>query len=300
MSFHNPSFTAGATRRMPKNQVLNINLSSSWRPPHVAELYSLGTHQGVATIEYGLMLNDSNEVRNIHDAPVKSEQAMKMVTTYTRSWEHLQVEASVYANQIFNYIYLRPTGITQDFRGVFPYARYRQTDALFLGSDLSAIWKASTHITVTPKASLLRARDVKHNDYLLYIPSNRYEVTVRYDVSSRFWLKGFFVETRVKYVDRQRRAPRVVSPDVILNADGQSIDPFRDDPRNFDYMAAPAAYALLNAATGFSHTGDKVRYDFRLSAENMLNTTYREYTNRFRYFADELGRNFILSIHCVF
>jgi iron complex outermembrane receptor protein len=300
MSFQNPSLTTGVTLQMPKNQSLNINVSSAWRPPHVAELFSMGTHQGVATIEYGLLLSDSNEVRNIRDVGVKSEQALKMVTTYTRVWEHLQIEVGAYVNTIFNYIYLRPTGITQDLRGTFPYARYKQTDALFIGSDLSAIWKATTHITVTPKVSLLRARDVRHDDYLLYIPSNRYEVAMRYDALSRFWLKGFFVETKVKYVDRQRRQPRVIPPDMILAADAQHVDLFRDDNRNFDFMAAPAGYALVNLATGFSYTGGRARYDFRLSAENVLNNAYREYTNRFRYYADELGRNFIFSIHCVF
>jgi len=125
-------------------------------------------------------------------------------------------------------------------------------------------------------------------------------VAARYETSSRFLLKGFFVETKLRYVDRQRRAPRVVTPREILDAYAQNVDLFHDDTRNFDYMASPSGYALVNLATGFSYTGDKVRYDFRLAAENVLNTSYREYTNRFRYYANELGRNFILSIHCVF
>jgi len=299
--FQNPSFTAGATLRMKREQMLNINVSSSWRPPHVAELYSMGTHQGVAMIEYGMLLNDStNAVMNIHDTSVKSEQAVKLVTTYARSWDHVHVEASIYANSIFNYIYLRPTGVTQDIRGVFPYARYTQTDALFLGSDFSVVWKAGRHVTFTPKVSLIRASDVRHNDYLPYIPSNRYELVARYEALRRFWLKGFFAEVKVRYIDRQRRAPHVVTPRQILDAYAQNIDLFQNDSRNFDYMASPAAYTLASLATGFSYTGGKVRYDFRLSAENLLNTSYREYTNRFRYYADELGRNFIFSIHCVF
>lgn len=299
-SFQNPSFTAGAKLQLKKDQVLTLNISSSWRPPHVAELYSMGTHQGVAMIEYGLLLNDStNEVMDITDVRVKSEQAVKVVTTYTRSWKRLQIEASVYANTIFNYIYLRPTGVTQDTRGVFPYARYTQTDALFIGSDLSANWKVNSRVSITPKVSLLRASDVRNHDYLPYIPSNRYEVAVRYE-PSRFLLKGFFVETKGKYVARQNRAPRVVTPRQILDAYAQHEDLFRDDHSTFDYMAAPAGYALVNVATGFSHTSRQVRYDFRLAAENVTNTSYREYTNRFRYYARDMGRNFIISIHCIF
>lgn len=78
----------------------------------MAELYSVGTHQSAAAIEYGLLLNDStNEVMNIKDVNFKTEQAVKFVATYTRSWQRFAVEVSPYMNYIFNYIYLRPEGL---------------------------------------------------------------------------------------------------------------------------------------------------------------------------------------------
>ncbi|MBK8291504.1 MAG: hypothetical protein IPK96_11785 [Flammeovirgaceae bacterium] len=65
-------------------------------------------------------------------------------------------------------------------------------------------------------------------------------------------------------------------------------------------MEAPAAYWLCQLAVGVSVPTEKVRYDFRLAAENIFNTTYREYTNRFRYYADDLGSNLLLSVKCSF
>ena len=65
-------------------------------------------------------------------------------------------------------------------------------------------------------------------------------------------------------------------------------------------MPAPDGYFLWNVSSGISMKGKKVQYDFRIAAENILNNNYREYTNRFRYYADELGRNFVLSIKCIF
>jgi iron complex outermembrane receptor protein len=65
-------------------------------------------------------------------------------------------------------------------------------------------------------------------------------------------------------------------------------------------MQAPEGYLLWNVSTGISLKRDKLRYDFRIAAENILNTRYREYTNRFRYYADDLGRNFLVSIKCIF
>jgi iron complex outermembrane receptor protein len=237
---------------------------------------------------------------DINKVHFKIEQALKWVNTYHRNWDRFQLEASAYANYIFNYIYLKPTGITENVRGVFPYFRYTQTDALFLGVDLSAIWQLTPKIKVSPKASLLRASDERNHDYLVFIPSNRYEVAIRFEEPKRFVLKDFYVESKVKYTARQNRAPRVVSVRDIETAHEQNQDPFNGSTANFDFMAAPAGYALWNMSAGFSVHAGKTRYDLRASAENILNTSYREYTNRFRYYANDLGRNFILSVKCIF
>ncbi|MEQ9414310.1 MAG: TonB-dependent receptor, partial [Cyclobacteriaceae bacterium] len=113
-------------------------------------------------------------------------------------------------------------------------------------------------------------------------------------------IKRFFIESKVKYVARQRRAPRVVTPRQIKEAAEQNIDLLANDNTIFDFMEAPDGYALLNLSTGFSINREKVRYDIRVAAENVLNTSYREYTNRFRYYADDLGRNFLISLKCNF
>ena len=300
IGFQNVSATAGASVKLKKNQTLNLNISSAWRPPHVAELYSFGTHQSAAAIEYGLLLSDSSEVRDIRDVNFKNEQALKFVTTYGKQWKRLQFEVSVYANYIFNYIYLKPGGITRDLRGVFPYFRYTQTDALFLGADLFGSFSLNSHIKAISKVSLLRASDERNHDYLVFIPSNRYEVSFRYEEPLKFLLKDFYVEPKVKYIAMQNRAPRVISPGEIIEAYSRDENIFADDPSNFDFMAPPDGYFLLNLSCGFSIHSEKSRYNISLSADNLLNTSYREYTNRFRYYADDLGRNFLFSVKYIF
>jgi iron complex outermembrane receptor protein len=301
LNFHNISATAGASLQLDKQQVWSVNVSSAWRPPHVAELYSLGTHQSAAAIEYGLLLNDStNEVMDISEVNFENEQALKLVSSYQRTIGATQFDITGYANYIFNYIYLRAGGITETIRGVYPYFRYTQTDALFLGMDISANWQATKNIKANAKASLLRASDEKNDDYLVFIPSNRYEASIRFEEPHRFALKDFFVETKVKYVAEQHRAPRTITPREFQEALENDTDPFGDDYSNFDFMDAPDGYVLLNVSTGFSIKREKTRYDFRMAAENLLNTSYREYTNRFRYYADDLGRNFIVSLKCIF
>ncbi|MBK8625953.1 MAG: hypothetical protein IPN86_10440 [Saprospiraceae bacterium] len=40
--------------------------------------------------------------------------------------------------------------------------------------------------------------------------------------------------------------------------------------------------------------------DLIVRCENLLNSTYRDYLNRLRYFADEMGRNIYVSINMSF
>lgn len=301
LDFNNISATAGATVRLKENETLNLNLSSSWRPPHVAELYSVGTHQSAAANEYGFLLNDStNEVLDIDDVSFETEQAVKFVGTYHRQWKKFSLEVGPYANYIFNYIYLRPWGVTQTVRGTYATLRYTQTDALFIGLDVSGIWQLHPMVKITPKVSLLRASDERNDDYLIFIPSNWYEIAVRHERNAAGSFKNLFIESKTKYVSRQHRAPRVLTVREINEAHQQGVDPFDSDRSSFDFMEAPDGYFLWNVSAGASIKNEKTQYDFRIGAENLLNTSYREYTNRFRYYADDLGRNFIVSIKCIF
>ena len=101
-------------------------------------------------------------------------------------------------------------------------------------------------------------------------------------------------------MDQQHRAPRTITVRAFSEAVTNDTDPLQGSSANFDFMDAPDAYALVNVATGFTVKGNNVQYDIRLAAENLLNTTYREYTNRFRYYANDLGSNFLVSLKCTF
>lgn len=295
--FHNLSGTIGARYQQHQRHTLATSLATTWRPPNVAELYSLGTHQSAAAIEYGLLLDEATaQVRPMSDTHFSSEQAIKWIGTYIRRTEHAQLEISGYANVIFNYIYLRPAGVTETLRGVFPYFRYTQTHALFTGIDahhqlsLGSNWSAQTRL------SLLRAHDVSTRDDLIFIPPNRVEVSLRYEKPSWGSWTNFFLEAKPRYVFRQGRAPRVVTVAEILDAKQGGVDLFATDTRIFDFLDPPPPYLWLGGAVGISRKLKGSRLDARLAVENALNQSYREYTNRMRYFADEIGRNITFSV----
>ncbi len=63
-----------------------------------------------------------------------------------------------------------------------------------------------------------------------------------------------------------------------------------------DYKAPPAGYTLLNLNASTLVNFKKIPVTISLGARNVLNTRYREYLNSFRYFTDEMGRNFNIRL----
>ncbi|PGH38944.1 MAG: hypothetical protein CRN43_12050, partial [Candidatus Nephrothrix sp. EaCA] len=125
LSFHGAGASAGA-RRTFRRQSISLHVHSAWRPPHVAELYSLGTHQSASAIEYGLLLDKiSNEITPL-PKDFRLERSYKTAASYSLLRDLFETEITLHANYIFNYIYAKPYGITQNVRGVYPYFRYAQ------------------------------------------------------------------------------------------------------------------------------------------------------------------------------
>ncbi|MEO7992129.1 MAG: TonB-dependent receptor [Chryseolinea sp.] len=291
LKFHNASLTVGANRKVRKNGMYITSLASAWRPPHVAELYSFGRHQSAAAVEYGLLLDDSTKIIDINNSNFKNEKALKWVNTYQYNTDKLLLEATVYYNYIFNYIYLKPTGVTTTFTGPTPYFRYRQTDASFLGSDFSINYQVIKKVKLGAKTSLLRAADEKNNTYLYFIPSNRFEMNIRFEEPQLKKWKSFYVESKLKFTAKQNRAPVKKSIDEIIQAEqaGETLPPF-------DFASAPDGYFLWNVSMGISYPVNKSKMDFKVGVTNILNTSYREYTNRMRYYADDVGRNISFAV----
>jgi len=295
-NFHSATFSVGATHHFTKTTQFITSLGAAWRPPHVSELYSFGQHQSAGGVEYGLLITEGENVKNVYDAGFRNERALKWVNTYRYQKDKIAFEATAYYNYIFNYIYLQPSGITRSFNGYRPYFFYRQTDASFLGADVAASYDVLATLRLDTRISTLRVTDERHtDDYLVFIPANRYELGARYELPTLGTLKNFYIEPRVKYTDKQRRAPGYLSVDQLqtMAESGESLP-------TFDFAPAPDAYFMVTLFAGVRVPFEHSSLDLRAGVTNALNTKYRDYTNRMRYYADEMGRNFTLAVRYAF
>jgi iron complex outermembrane receptor protein len=260
--FNNLSASVGATYKINRDLRLLINAAMAWRAPQVNELFVNGLHHGSASFEIG-------------DSTLKSEKAYNFSAQLKyepdSSWN---IDIGVYYNLIDDFINLVPSvPPTLTLRGAYPTFRFIQTNALLAGTDISVQKIFSKHWTGGVKAAILFARDRVKQDWLLQMPANRFE----YDLTYNFGLaklRNSYVQLKWIQVMQQTR----VSAGFI------------------DYLPPPPAYNLLNIEFATTlHIYNKST-TFGLSVLNSLNTQYRDYMNRFRYFNDEVGRSLVLRV----
>jgi iron complex outermembrane receptor protein len=255
--FSNFSGTLGATRTLTDHLSARVNLGSAWRAPNVSELFSDGVHHGAAAYERG-------------DATLRPEKALNTIASIKYSAGKTSIEVGGYINYISDYIYLKPQQEPiLTIRGAFPYFIYTQTDAIFKGVDLSVDLPIARNLKLVSKMSYLRVYDRQNDNYLVMIPANRWDNELRYEFSKIGKWHSNFVSMGNLMVAKQKRVP-VAS----------------------DFAEPPAAYALWNIQAGTSlHISEKNSLEIGITIQNLFDTVYRDYLNRFRYYADDLGRN---------
>jgi iron complex outermembrane receptor protein len=235
-----------------------ISISRAFRAPGGNELFSNGVHHGAGAYEIG-------------DANLKGEKGTNLSLSTNFNPERWDIEIGLYSNFIQNFIYLRPEVLNgkavyaTTVRGVFPIFTYQQIDARFQGVDFQATYLISPRLSVQQKTSLVRAFDTKNDQFMVNIPVDRFEYLIRY----AFQKRNAYVSGGITQVSRQTRVEA-----------------------GSDYASPPAGYFLVNLNGGI--TFKKIDVNLRIS--NALNTAYRDYLNRFRYYADDQGRNISLRV----
>ncbi len=296
LSFQNVTATVGIKRTITDKVVFRSNLGTAWRPPNVSELYSFGRHQ--ASIEYGLLRYQIDETGNVDTDTVLSksqrkvepEAGYKWINTITVSKNSMDFELTGYVNYIQNFIFTKPAGITSTIRGAFPFFLYDQGNAIFWGLDWTSHHILSSKLSADFKASYLWSRQTNGDLFVGQPPTNT-SLGFKYKPSIPIFDQTEFT-LRLGYTFRQFQAPMVISIADLAVAQESGVNVFDGQNVAFDILEEPNGYLLIdlvwNASIG--------KMEWNIGIKNLLNSSYRSYTNRLRYFADELGRNFSLSL----
>lgn len=277
------AFTAGTKYFFNDHYDIAINLSTANRAPNPSELFSEGLHHALATIELGRL-------------DLKKEQSYKVNTTFHVQKGNLDLEVNPYFNFINDFVQLIPTGVETTTRGAFPVYQYEQLNARLYGVDVSAsydFWSKKPEVqssgdedgyrekkvlNINSNFSYIHGTDRVANEPLIDMPPAQFNNTATWFDALN---SGLDVSLGNQTVLQQNRFP---DNDYTVN--------FLNNSGTFDeeivrISQTPAAYSLWNAGVSYAFAKAKIN----LTVNNLLNTTYRNYLNRQRFYADEVGRD---------
>ena len=256
--YHTVSASLGAMRRLSSQWDVKADLSTATRPPNPDEQYLNGTSPTFPVLGYG-------------KPNIAAETTFSGSLTTSYHSRKITGEASGFINRINNYMYFAPA-VDADgkpifdvlIRGTFPRFVTRSVDAVFYGADGGIEYRPHSSISVAGQASLVRARNVTDNAYLVFVPPNQYRAAVTYRppawgcwLNNRATVSGTLVQQQTRF-------------DVAA-----------------DLAKPPAGYFLLGAELGSETNVGKQVVKVSLAGSNLLGARYRDYTSLLRYFVDQ-------------
>lgn len=272
-NFHNISASLGLTSSFGNNFDFLFNYGLASRMPNASELFSNGLHHSAARIETGSLL-------------LNKEIANKFVTSIERNNQNFGFSISPYYNHIKDFIQLIPAGeALTTIRGAFIEWKYNQVDAQIFGVDIDINNKLSDKFMYKGSLSLLRGDNLTEDTALINMPSTNFSNSIVYNNKKLNQLSiGITQYTELK----QNRFP---------DYNFFTFNPILQEDVYVDISSAPSAFTLFhfNSSANFKISSTS-SLNVAFNVENLFNISYRNYLNRLRYFADEVGRNFNIKL----
>lgn len=275
-SYHNVAAALGSKFRITDALDWFVNAALSRRNPNPSELFSDGLHHSNGQIELG-------------DLRLKQETSLKFGTTLSYVKENLTLEVNPYLNRITDFMYMEPgtPGLEYTNRGAFPVWEYKQADAQLLGLDVTANWDLSAQFAYHTTFAYVYGENLDADEPLIDMPPARWGNEIRFTYKKwhdlNLGLRNEWVLFQNRYPDNDFLA------DVLV--DGVPT------PTLVKISRPPGAYNLTHFSAQMTlETFPKVKTTIVLGVDNLFNTSYREYLNRMRYYADDVGRNFTFQI----
>ncbi len=274
LNYHNISANVGFVYRPSGNFDIKFNYARVSRAPNIAELFSDGLHHSAGIIEKGNMRIE-NETGNQFNIIIDAKADLL---------KGLNVSFNPYAFYTKNFINQIPTGYQNTRAGDFVVYPYQQIDAKMFGADLDINLKINDFLTYKGSAAYVYGQDVTNDVPLILMMPPNFNNSLEF--SKKEWKNFYFNISNNTYL-KQTRFPVYNIEITRYNSDGNAYQ------QEVDISTPPNGYSLWNFQAGVYLTKN---FNMDFSVRNAFNTAYRDYLNRLRFFAADMGRNFILTL----
>ncbi|MBA3496048.1 MAG: TonB-dependent receptor, partial [Gemmatimonadales bacterium] len=233
-----------------------LNLGRGFRAPTAFDLFSNGVHEGTVRFERG-----DSTLRN--ETSINADLALRI---QTRS---LTGEVGAFANYINNFIFPDPSGVF-DAESGFQIFDIGQGDARLTGFEAALEYHGTPWLHLRGTADYTRGQNRTTDTPLPFIPPFRATYGVRFEGGSGGRLRSSYVSVGGESNAKQTRV----------------------DPEDF----APDGYTLVNLGAGGSLAVGSGTVGVDLQLRNAFARRYASFLSRYKTYAFDPGRNFIVRL----
>jgi iron complex outermembrane receptor protein len=256
------SLSAAAIWDFVPDYSLTFALTRAERSPHAQELYARGIHLATNTYECGLAPHPLTCGGIENNTALRTETSKNAELALKKLAGPLTFSASVFRNEVDDYIYARTLDQFEDFRLI----KYTQADAAFTGVELEARYRLNATFSAEVFGDYVRAKLKAGRGNLPRIPAARMGARLN---ANRGALGGEFEYYRV----------------------GK-----QDDIAAFETVTP--AYDMVNVTLSF--TPDSGRYSLYLRGTNLLDETVWNHASYLAHVVPMPGRGVTLGAKLTF
>lgn len=233
---------------------LHGSVGMGWRAPTIFDLYANGPHLAENRYEIG-------------DRTMDAERAVNADVGIRWFGQHAHADLSFFHNDIDDFIYLQPTGGTQNGLAVYQHV---QSDARLSGAEALIEADVTSALTLRAQHDFVRGEHRPSGAPLPLMPPARTVVGGDVHTSRLTWAERVEIGAEVEHVAEQARR----------------------DPNDF----ATDAHTLLNLELEVDRRVRAREVHVNLDVHNATNTAYRDYLSRYKQFAQNAGTNVVLRV----
>jgi iron complex outermembrane recepter protein len=255
-SYNSVTGNLGALYRVAEPVALVFNLGRGYRAPTAFDLFSNGVHEGTVRFERG-------------DPTLKNETSVNADVAVRLQTSELSAELGGFANYIDNFIFPDPTGELDPESGLQIFD-LTQGNARLTGFEAAVEYHATEWLHLRGTADYTRGQNRSTDSPLPFIPPFRATYSVKLEGGDQGRFQHPYLSIGGESNTRQTRL----------------------DPEDF----APAGYTLMNVGAGLVLPlgGRALALDLQL--RNAFDKRYASFLSRYKTYAFDAGRNFVLRL----
>lgn len=248
--------TGGLVWNLDEEFSIAMSIGRGWRAPIAAELFSSGPDQEAGKFIVGR-------------ADFDPEESLDLDLTARAASPRFGGEFSVFNNRIQHYIFLRPTTAVDAGSGLPVYAA-DQADANLSGTEIDVHGVVTDALIIHGGFDMVIGKNLETGTWLPLIPAHRVKGGIRVALGPLGPIQRPFVTLDGKAVLDQER-----------------VDPLE---------TRTGGYSLFAFGVGGEFAAGSRTVAVDLSVDNMFDRAYADHLSRYKEYALNPGRNFILHL----